>query len=96
MRRFFPYLFIATLFAGFLACERYELYKKTDATIRFSTDTVFFDTIFTTFGSTTKQVRIHNPYDQPVEIEYIRLAGGDNSVFRLNIDGYQSNEVSNI
>jgi hypothetical protein len=96
MRKFFPYLFVIALFAGFLACERYELYKNPDVKIRFSTDTVFFDTIFTTFGSTTKQVRVHNPYNQPVEISYIRLAGGDNSVFRLNIDGYQRNEVINI
>ena len=96
MRRFIPYLFLIALFAGFLACERYEILKDPDASVQFSTDTVFFDTIFTTFGSTTKQVRVRNPYDQPVEISYIRLAGGYNSVFRLNIDGYQLNEVNNI
>ncbi len=96
MRRFIPYLVVVALIAGFLACERLELYRNPDASIRFSADTVFFDTIFTTFGSTTKQVRVRNPYDQPVEISYIRLAGGDNSVFRLNIDGYQSNAVNNI
>ena len=84
------------MITGFIACERYELYKNPDATIYFSTDTIFFDTIFTTFGSTTKQVRVHNRYDQPVEISYIRLAGGEDSFFRLNIDGYQTNEVSNI
>jgi len=84
--------FLVTVFS----CERYEVYKGPDAWLGFSTDTVFFDTIFTTLGSTTKNFRIINSNDQALEISSIELAGGASSVFRLNIDGYAGNSVSNI
>jgi hypothetical protein len=91
MRFNFRYiLFQVLIMAGILACERYELYKSTDARLEFSTDTVFFDTIFTTLGSTTKELKVYNAYDQPLKIEFIELAKGAGSVFRLNIDGLAS------
>jgi hypothetical protein len=84
------------LFTGFLSCERYDVYRGPDAWLGFSTDTVFFDTIFTTIGSTTKRFRIYNRYDQPVEVSSIELAGGASSVFRLNVDGIPGNLITNI
>ena len=89
-------LYIAVLLTGVFSCERYEVYRGQDAWLGFSTDTVFFDTIFTTIGSTTKNLRIYNDYDQPLEISSIELAGGPSSVFRLNIDGYPGNSATNI
>jgi hypothetical protein len=89
-------LFFIGIIAVLLSCERYELIRSADARLAFSTDTVFFDTIFTTLGSTTKRFRIYNPHDQPIEVSSIELAGGSGSVFRLNIDGQASNLVSNI
>lgn len=52
-----------------------------------------FDTVFTTIGSTTEHLKVYNPYDQKILISSVRLAGGDNSNFRLNINGIMSNEV---
>lgn len=84
------------LLAGVFSCERYEIYRGTDAWLGFSTDTVLFDTIFTTIGSTTKQLRIYNTYDRPIEISSIELAGGAGSVFRLNIDGVPGSSAVNV
>ena len=89
-------LYLIVVIAGIISCERYETNRSPDAHLGFSTDTVFFDTIFTTLGSTTKRFRIYNNYDQPIEVSSIALAGGGESVFRLNIDGYASSHVSNI
>lgn len=82
--------------AVLLGCERYQPYREGDARLVFSVDTVFFDTIFTTIGSTTAELKVYNPYHQPLEIRSISLAGGDQSVFRLNIDGLPSNSASGI
>jgi hypothetical protein len=88
-------LILLVAVTGILACERYEVNRSPDVRLKFSSDTVYFDTIFTTIGSTTRRFRIYNPYDQPIEISSIELAGGSRSVFRLNIDGYASYQVSN-
>jgi len=90
------YLSIIVVLAGFFSCERLDIIKDPDAKLRFSSDTVYFDTIFTTIGSTTKQLRIYNKYDQPLKISSIELAGGQGSVFRLNIDGIAVNSVKDI
>jgi len=63
--------------------------------ISFSNDTVFFDTIFTQIGSTTKQLMIYNETNTPIELDKIYLAGAGTSNYRLNIDGYAQNEVEN-
>jgi hypothetical protein len=90
------YFLIIVVFAGFCSCERLDILTDPDAKLRFSADTVYFDTIFTTIGSTTKQLRIYNHYDQPLKISSIQLAGGQESVFRLNIDGIPENSASDI
>ncbi len=92
--KYLVYLLLAG--AGIFSCERNEVYRGGDAWLGFSTDTVFFDTIFTTIGSTTRRFRVYNPYDHPLEISSIELAGGTASVFRLNIDGYATNRATNV
>jgi hypothetical protein len=69
---------------------------SSDAQLLFSTDSITFDTIFTTVGSTTQYFTVTNPYDESVLISRIRLAGGDISNFRLNINGEIGNEVYEI
>ena len=66
-----------------------------DATLQFSLDTVYFDTIFTTVGSTTKSFRVYNPHSRFIKIEDIELAGRENSVFRINVDGLPGVEFEN-
>lgn len=55
--------------------------------LTFSKDTVVFDTIFTSIGSTTKQLKIYNHNKKDIVIDEVRLMGGSNSVFRMNFDG---------
>ncbi|WP_430815011.1 hypothetical protein [Carboxylicivirga sp. RSCT41] len=87
-------LFICTL--AFLACEREFVYRGGEEGLSFSTDTIMFDTIFTSIGSTTKNFRVYNPYDEDMSIESIELAGGDDSGFRLNINGYPESYAEEI
>lgn len=90
------YFLIIVLSAAIFSCERLDIITDPEVKLRFSTDTVFFDTIFTTIGSTTRQLRVYNHYDQPLKITSIELAGGQGSVFRLNIDGISGNTATDL
>ena len=65
-------------------------------TLTFSKDTVLFDTVFTTIGSATRQFKIYNPSNNEVNISSIMLAGGNQSKYRINIDGLPGIAFSNI
>lgn len=78
------------------SCEDEKYMSSSNVKLSFSSDTVKFDTIFTTIGSTTENIKVYNPYDQPLLISNIRLAGGDNSFFRLNINGSPKNELFDV
>jgi len=64
--------------------------------LTFSTDTVFFDTVFTTVGSVTQRLMVHNNNAGKILVSSIRLGGGSNSVFSLNIDGTPATSVSDV
>lgn len=77
-------------------CNREWLSPDSNALPEFSTDTVNFDTVFTTIGSATLNFKIYNPSNRPLVISSIELAEGENSFFRLNIDGVPSVRVTHI
>ena len=78
------------------SCRKDNFIISDSASLSFSIDTVTFDTIFTQIGSTTKNFRVYNPHNQAIRISNIYLAGGQNSYFRINIDGDISSSVNNI
>jgi hypothetical protein len=96
MKVFKYIIVIIILSCVYFSCRKEDLITENSAMLAFSIDTVTFDTIFTSIGSTTKNFRAYNPYSQPINISEIYLAGGENSVFRLNIDGDRSGRVKNI
>ncbi len=87
---------ILLLFAFFISCRKDEIIKDSTATLRFSTDTVMFDTVFTTIGSATKQLKVFNPYNKIIKISNIRLGGGAQSNFKINVNGIPSSNVSDM
>ncbi len=58
-----------------------------DAKLRFSLDTLRFDTVFTSLGSATRSFKVYNEYDQPIRITNVQIEGNSASVFRMNVDG---------
>ncbi len=77
-------------------CNRENLDPDPRALPSFSTDTVTFDTVFTTIGSTTLHFKVYNRSDRPLVISAIDLAGGESSFFRLNIDGEPAVRLNNL
>jgi hypothetical protein len=92
MVRIISILFISCLF--FISCERTE--SMADSQLRFSEDTIYFDTVFSSVGSVTKELRIINQEKYDLVINHLYLSGGTNSQFRLNINGEPVNEKENI
>lgn len=82
----------------FLAsCRKEENFlRDSSAKLAFSTDSIGFDTVFTTVGTTTKNFRVYNPYKDPIQISSIRLKGGEQSAFRINVDGVSSSNLQNV
>jgi hypothetical protein len=80
-----------------LSCEKDPaVYTSKDARLQFSTDTLRFDTVFSSIGSATRRILVYNPYNKSLKISSIKLGGGSNSFFKLNIDGTESAQVQNI
>ncbi|MEI7983664.1 MAG: hypothetical protein WCI71_18595 [Bacteroidota bacterium] len=67
-----------------------------DIRLSFSTDTVFFDTVFPTVGSVTKRLIVYNQHNNKVLISDIRLMGGQNSEYRVNVDGHPEINVTDV
>ena len=87
---------MVVIFVSLFSCEDEGYLNSPDAQLEFSVDTVMFDTIFTNTGSITQHFTVHNPYEENILISRIRLAGGDFSNFRLNINGENANETYEI
>jgi hypothetical protein len=87
MTRLLPFLLIFSLVVLASSCKKDDILTDGSAKLEFSLDTVMFDTVFTSLGSTTKQLIIYNRNNRPLKISSVRLAGGAPSTFRLNLDG---------
>lgn len=94
-RLFFVILIAAFLF--FTSCKKDNISNlPTGQSISFSSDSIVFDTVFTTIGSITKQLKVYNNSSSKILIKSIELAGGEASAYRLNIDGVAALKVNNI
>ncbi len=78
------------------SCQKDEINTDPGFMLEFSQDTIFFDTVFTSLGSITQSITVHNKSNQKVNISSIRLAGGTASFYRINVDGIASHEVLDI
>jgi hypothetical protein len=83
-------------FPIFYACEKEEFNTSQDAQLIFSQDTIIFDTVFTTIGTATQRFTVKNPYNESINLSSVFLAGGQNSPYRLNIDGYAGRRLNDV
>lgn len=81
--------------AIFSSCSKDGFITNPDASISTSTNIVKFDTVFTSMGSVTQSFKINNPNDKKLLLSSIKLGGGSESPFKLNINGSPSAEISN-
>ena len=77
-------------------CKKESFTDSASALLQTTTDSLHFDTVFTTTGSITQFVRIINNNSKGIRIASVKLAGGINSAFRINVDGVPGPEVNDI
>lgn len=85
-------LFLIAIFS----CQKDSFTSNRDALLSLETDTLHFDTVFTTTGSTTQRFKIFNDNDKGIHISTIQLKGGISSPFKINAMGTAGPVIGNI
>lgn len=90
-------LFIFCLLYFVSSCKKEDDFTS-DSSVKlsFSEDTILFDTIFTTIGSTTQFLSVYNKEGSSIRISSIRLAKGTASSYRINVDGVPGKSFANV
>ncbi len=91
---------IVLIIFGFLilhSCND-DIFETSPSTgnLTFSRDTVFLDTVFTNTSSSTRTFKIYNKSNSHINIPEIRLGRGQESFYRLNVNGQSGKSFENI
>ena len=73
-------------FIVLVSCKKEIINTDSSFKLKFSSDTIIFDTVFTTIGSVTKQLKVFNTGSKKINISSIRLSGSTKSNFSINVD----------
>lgn len=91
------YFFILIFITGFISCrDDFHFEPSSGTELAFSKDTVYLDTIFSNIGSSTYNLKVYNNSDKDIKIPSIRLNKGENSGFRLMVDGISGKSFENV
>jgi hypothetical protein len=80
-------LLLPFLVVFIFACKKESFTNDAAAQLRTTADTLHFDTVFTSTGSISEVVKIINDNKQGIHVSSVRLAGGNGSFFKINVDG---------
>jgi hypothetical protein len=95
VRNYLPILLILSL-ALAIGCKKESFTNSTEAKLIIGNDSLRFDTVFTTAGSVTQYFLIKNENKQKINISNVQLMGGTASAFKMNVDGSQGIQFTNI
>lgn len=72
----------------FWACDDSDTFTlDRSSLLSFSTDTIKFDTVISTIGSSTRQLIVYNRNPEGLRIVTARMKKGSSTPFRVNVDG---------
>lgn len=95
----FKYSLVITIIFSFffISCnnDNFETVLSS-GNLNFSKDTVFLDTVFTNISSSTRTLKVYNKSNEHITIPSIKLGRGENSFYRLNVDGIAGKNFENI
>ena len=67
--------------------QDFEFQASKNGDLTFSKDTVYLDTVFKNIGSSTYTLKVYNKTNEDIEIPTVQLAKGQNSKYRMTVDG---------
>lgn len=91
MKRQLQFILSLSLLILWSSCRKDFEFTPSNGTLQFSKDTVYLDTVFTNIGSSTYNLKVYNNSNEDIIIPSIRLGEGQNSMYRLNVDGMTGN-----
>lgn len=89
-------LSVLFMIIGISSCRDDFDFEPASDELGFSTDTLSLDTIFNHTNSQTYKLTVHNRQNEDVEIPKIYLLRGENSFYKLNVDGMPGYYFENI
>lgn len=87
MRKVLVFILLSFIIASISCRRKLEFTDNPSRNIDLSTDTVTFDTVFTSIGSSTRVLMIYNNNSENLKINSIRLERGNQSPYSINVDG---------
>ncbi|NER13347.1 hypothetical protein GWK08_07850 [Leptobacterium flavescens] len=87
MKRGLTSILLLALIILWSSCRKDFETVLSSGNLEFSRDTVYLDTVFTNIGSSTFNLKVFNRSSQDIRIPSVRLGDGEDSRYRLNVDG---------
>lgn len=91
MKRFNYFFLVLIIITSWSSCRKDFNFSPSKGNLEFSKDTVYLDTVFSNIGSSTYNLKVYNRSNEDIIIPTLRLAQGQNSMYRLNVDGLTGN-----
>ena len=92
MKKLFSLFLNIIIIVFWSSCRDDFNFNVTETQLNFSKDTVYLDTVFTNIGSSTYNLKVYNNSNENILIPSINLENGQNSYYRLNVDGLYGNQ----
>lgn len=91
-----PGILTISLLIILFSCRKDSFITSSDARVSISADTLKYDTVFVTAGSTYRTFKIINENNQKLRLSSLKLMGGSSSSFKMNVDGVPGSQFSNL
>jgi hypothetical protein len=78
------------------ACKKESFITTADARVTLTADTLKYDTLFTSTGSTSRVFKIINENDRKLKVSKVKIMGGTSSAYKINVDGIVGPEVNDL
>lgn len=83
------------LFLSVGSCKKDNYATSSNLNISVSTDTIMFDTVFTSVGSITKRVKVRNHENEKVTLNTVFIENNPN-IYKINVDGVFQDVVNDV
>ena len=94
--RYYVAFLCALMLLVFSSCRKDFSAELSSGKLTFSKDTVYLDTVFTNIGSSTYNLKVYNKSSKNISVPFIGLGKGENSFYRLNVDGIPGKIFENV
>lgn len=96
MKRIIYFISCLVFLVLWSSCRKDFEFEPSTGNLEFSKDTVYLDTVFTNIGSSTYNLKVYNRSGNDINISTVGLERGEDSEYRLNVDGLAGKTFENI